>query len=226
MMSKERPILFSGEMVRAILDGRKTQTQRVIRWSEKSHEEEGALLLEGKSGAYWPYNCHSGNENPVACPYGVPGDRLWVREAFRFGEHWNGNHNTATNLVNYRADGEWRHLGLPTTPWTHEEPNNPEDKWRPSIFMPRWASRITLEVTAVRVERVQDISEEDATAEGLESFTEYHTMPGKPHLQEPYRQVEALEQFEDLWDRLNKKRGYVWEKNPWVWVVTFRKISS
>jgi hypothetical protein len=195
-MMKERPILFSTEMVRALLDDRKTQTRRVIKpqpvslpgfwnklhYASESHWIKGALLN---------------------CLYGVAGDRLWVRETWRRNE-WSGRISTKdggikeTGLVNieYRAGGNLFKTPIGKTP-------EPSDKWRPSIFMPRWASRITLEITDVRVERVQDITEADAVSEGLE----------------------RREHFIRLWDKLNEKRGYSFDSNPWVWVIEFKRVK-
>jgi len=184
---RERPILFSGPMVKAILAGEKTQTRRVI-------TAKGAQSL---SIAYWrpagqPENAGrwvASDGLPIghiACPYGAPGDRLWVRETFR----------EADVGVRFRAD-----LG-----GADVDPGG----WTPSIFMRRRLSRIDLEVTAVRVERLQEITEEDARAEGS-SF-----MPSAaPGLR--YR-------FHLGWDSLNEKRGYGWAKNPWVWVVSFKRL--
>jgi len=148
----ERPILFSGEMVRAILDGRKTQTRRIVR---------------GHPHTVKPLN--------IGCPYGVPGDRLWVKETFalsRFDPESHEDEDTKDpsqwDGVVYRADGEHGS-------WEHYDGKGGRARisapWRPSIYMPRWASRITLEVTSVRAERVQDISEQDAQAEGISEVT-------------------------------------------------------
>ncbi len=172
--AKERPILFSGEMVRAILEGRKTQTRRTVNPSWR-----GALVKS------------------YCCPYGVPGDRLWVRETFAEGvvgceeqagysyqaDHWDKKHGDGPNKLH----------------------------WIPSIHMPRRASRITLEITGVRVERVQDISEEDASTEGVE----WKNMDDWPH----------SKAFKTLWDSLAKP-GAKWEDNPWVWVIEFRRIEN
>ena len=132
------------------------------------------------------------------CPYGVPGDRLWVRETF----YSNGMCKN-TMSCHYRAT--YNGLFTPdTVPW----------KWTPSIFMPRWASRITLEITGVRVERVQDISEEDARAEGIpDEYRAGHRIYYRPR-------------FKTLWDSINAKRGFGWDSNPWVWVVEFKRVGA
>jgi hypothetical protein len=188
-MTKEKPILFSAPMVRAILSGAKTQTRRVV-----------------KPG-------HKFDEHFETCPYGQPGDRLWVKETWQddpVGE-WG---------VCYRASGH------------NEGCKFPLHLWRPSIFMPRKLSRITLEITDVRVQRVQEISDDDATAEGCE----FSPVPGcgdddkwchgtcKRHGRCMYLRAPRF-QFQDLWDSLNAKRGYGWKENPWVWAITFKRLT-
>jgi hypothetical protein len=197
-MMKERPILFSGAMVRAILDGRKTQTRRVCKLQNASDYAYG--------GAMW-----TDRQQVDRCPYGQPGDRLWVRET------WNcidtGRLTQRQDWVRYRAtDGE-------------------EMRWRPSIFMPRWASRITLEITGVRVERVCDIINLDAYNEGFSS-NECDTCDGTGYWSDgEYCEdcsgeghISESGNFRALWDSINAKRGYGWEANPWVWVVEFKQI--
>lgn len=187
--TREMPILFSGAMVRAIMENRKTQTRRVV----KPQPHDGIVLVRAAPGWAQPYvDDASAYGPPVACPYGQPGDRLWVRETFA---QWSNRNRVAQ----YRADV-------------------PEDRWhlytwRPSIFMPRWASRITLEITDVRVECVHDISEADAQAEGM---TERTRLPGVEPL---YAMT-----FAKLWNSINAARGYSWESNPWVWAITFKRI--
>ena len=179
---KEHPILFNGEMVRRLLDGRKTQTRRVI----KPQPEEQLLFAESCGFSAWVSPSLNLDEGAMrCCPYGVPGDRLWVRET------WFQGYATV-----YRADYPGDQAG---------PSGDPADKWRPSIHMPRWASRITLEVTGVRVERVQDISIGDAYAEGISDGN----------------WLSPVEKFILLWDGIYAKRGYSWESNAWVWVVEF-----
>lgn len=182
----ERPILFSGPMVRAILEGRKTQTRRVVK------------LPRGIVSLYRPFPNEPQNVQgvdqdgligwyavPSACPYGVPGDRLWVRESF-------ARSDFGKNGYLYRADGELKVIS-----------------WSPSIHLPRAACRLVLEVTDVRVQRLQEISDADARAEGCE------TNVVCPDVRANYRAV---------WDSLNAKRA-PWTSNPWVWVVEFRRVS-
>lgn len=182
---KERPILFSGETVRAILEGRKTQTRRACKFRLGQDE----VMTELRDGSL--------KRTEECSPYGKPGDRLWVRETWAKQEF-----HTQPLKIRYRADHD-DEAGLP---WS----------WKPSIHMPRWASRINLEITGIRVERVQDISEEDAEAEGVHGCDWGHGMDygGKPCYCKP---------FEALWDSINAKRGYSWDSNPWVWVVEFKQ---
>lgn len=190
-------------MVRAILDARKTQTRRIV--------NPNFVIQNG-----WPFTHpnpsrlgkYVGSLVRVECPYGQPGDRIWVKETFRLA------HKTTTEAkVIYRCDD-------------HEVWGAP---WKPSIFMPRWASRITLEITDVRVERVQSITPEDAEAEGLISdefpiggnYVKKYGLEGWQH--QWFRQS-PVDAYERLWDSLNAKRGFGWSVNPWVWVLEFRKI--
>lgn len=186
---KERPILFSGPMVRALLAGTKTQTRRVVKPSAMLGGWETGHNARGDITSRWPLAC---GLKPARCPYGQPGDRLWVREAFagsiayeRHGyplKEWG-------NKLWYVADGEPR-----SGQWTRP---------RPSIHMPRCLSRITLEVTGVRVERLQDISEADAIAEGI-----------------GHGDVDAaVADYAALWEQINGPGS--WDANPWVWVVSF-----
>jgi hypothetical protein len=209
-----RPILFSARMVRALLAGPKTQTRRVM----KPQPTEGPLgwLWDGAAHIHWSLSNISPAEAVHACPYGQPGDRLWVRETFKYAEHWNGGACCASEVVGFKADGAWLSRGQPFN--MAAVPNLPESAWRPSIFMPRWASRILLEVTEVRVQRVQDISEEDAKAEGVTD----HFPATECNSDRPYR-----EGYAHLWDSINGKRpGCAWADNPWVWAVTFRRITD
>lgn len=189
---RELPILFSGPMVKAILDGQKTMTRRVVK-------APVALLDQVRIDP----SDTSGRQLLKPCPFGVPGDRLWVRET------WTSHSTCGSNpIVHYAADGEMRTIDVPAgTELTFKDGN------RPSIFMPRWASRLTLEVTAVRVERLHKISPEDAEQEGCAGRTEMYGAQG------------CRDVFRGLWDSLNAKRGFGWAENPWVWVVSFRRIK-
>ncbi|MCP4153034.1 MAG: hypothetical protein GY757_35205 [bacterium] len=193
-----KPIIFSTEMVKAILDGRKTQTRRIIKpqpgcgVADFYHRPDGLF-----QGTHLKVGVGCGVGNPICCPYGKPGDKLWVRETFT-GDGWCGYF--------YKADGTELPLDMGEVEFK---------RWKPSIHMPRDAARITLQVVSVRVERLRDISTEDIHQEGFELNLE----PGKIH--EIPSMGLAQQWFKDLWDNINTKRGYPWESNPWVWVVEF-----
>lgn len=203
----EKPILFSGPMVRAILDGRKTMTRRVIT-PQPEMEMDGEILPDGTGGYGW---------EPVLPPWSKwpyqVGGRLWVRETWKLWEDPEDGHD----WVLYRAGGK---MSFPNEPYL-DMPNNPfSDKWRPSIFMPRWASRITLEITNVRVERLQEITEEDAIKEGIELKILKIWRP--PDEEIPYTR---RDHFEALWDSI-KGKTHPWSSDPWVWVIEFKRIKE
>ena len=213
---KEHPIIFNSEMIKAVLDGRKTQTRRIVKWPLKGGSPNPILrITEGISRG--TYIAHDGNgNNTIFCPYGKVGDKLWVREAFCCGVEWDYEKPSELDPL-CGANDIW----FPSGQNEVENPDKAEKpegygKTRPSIFMPRWASRITLEITAIRVERVKDMTEGDAIAEGIDA----------PPMIRTREQVEKLWlDFKTLWDSINKKRGYGWESNPWVWVVEFKVIK-
>lgn len=204
--TKERPILFSGPMVRAILDGRKTQTRRVVKPQPKA-PHLGYMATDGgalQCGADYP----DGDDDFVRCPYGVPGDRLWVRETWMpfDRDHWVGETRCA-----YRANSSIEGEAI-----RQEYVSAGRDyRWRPSIHMPRWASRITLEVTDVRVERLQEIQYPELRREGFEPEGSEHMDPG----------LACLTKFRSTWNQLNADRGFGWDSNPWVWVVNFKQAT-
>jgi hypothetical protein len=217
--TRERPILFSAEMVRAILDGRKTQTRRVVKHPALAQPDAAIEWLSDREtvphGHYsgWAVKCDAPLLLPVACPYGAPGDLLWVREAWRAPGDAIADAlppsdfvaDAQANVAWYEADGE-----APST----------AGRLRPSIHMPRWASRLTLRVTEVRVQRAQDISEADAIAEGCagEDWVE-----SSPYIAGQHTDSGTLpsEEFKALWNSINAKRGFGWDANPWVWAITF-----
>lgn len=200
---KERPILFSGPMVQAIVEERKTQTRRVVKFPLGEPHGQGLVAayparLDG--WIFWgPHDSPDLAEftkrqydHGIVCPYGVPGDRLWVRETWAWTD-------SLKRAVAYRADG---------------------DKvldWRPSIHMRREYSRLTLEVCEVRVQRVQEITQAEMQAEGI-------TLP---------EGIAAAcgcitcwrNEWIRLWDSINKSRGFGWDNNPWVWVISFRRVT-
>lgn len=204
----ERPILFSGPMVRAILDGEKTQTRRVVK----------GTALEWLAPSMFTPAFVAARENGLS-PYGAVGDRLWVRETWGTpdADHplaVGGRKPTSGDRMLYRANEADDYQ------WGLGKQSQGGFVWRPSIFMPRWASRITLEITDVRVERLTDISEEDARAEGCPL-----THDGKhydPPASDPW-QGYGRASFCLLWDKINAKRA-PWDSNPWVWVVTFQRL--
>lgn len=204
---KERPILFSGAMVRALLEGRKTQTRRVVK-------KKFPGPVEGPNFD----GCWSETSDPVTryfgCPYGRPGDRLWVREPWR--PHFTGK---LVTCVLFAAD----EATMKPTTWTAAqgawcESQEAETRWRPSIHMPRWASRILLEVTEVRVERLQEIRAEDAIAEGVKLDGLDYDALGKLYGEIPY----PVKAYAALWESINGPGS--WEENPWVWVVGFERV--
>lgn len=213
---KERPILFSAPMVRATLDDRKTQTRRIIKSPSRKHP---CFALADYGKGWWPYLSDDGessitsdgNETEIQCPYGVHGDRLWVRETWL-------QHSKPADIA-YRAsigsdgdsDGVFGAM---------------HGGWKSSIHMPRWASRITLEVTSVRVERLQDISESDAMAEGVskDEVENCLMMAEAMGVREP---APARECFSLMWDSLHGQGSWwSWAANPWVWAISFRRLDG
>ncbi len=148
------------------------------------------------------------------CPYGRPGDRLWVRETFEFGFH----PDTAEPVIFYPADGSTLELDWPS--YSGRLPVAKKGK-HVSIHMPRWASRLLLEIVSVGIERIQDITEEDAIAEGVRGRRGHYYIDAGP----PFYRT-AWAPFSLLWNSLNASRGFGWDKNPWVWVIEYRVISK
>lgn len=242
---KERPIIFSAPMVRAILEGRKTQTRRVVK-PQPLNNRVGMV-----NGAYsrfpnvWLVNgavseYHDKGIIPPRweCPYGFPGDRLWMREtwnvarcsldwetgtefnAFEWDSSLYGNpqdylsteapRGSSVAMLFYAADGDKNPSEFQPLEHLNGKRERPEIPWRPSIHMPRWASRLSLLVTGVRVERLQSINADDALAEGV-------TWDGE--------REHPRDNFITLWDSINGKRpGCTWDDNPWVWVVEFQSV--
>ena len=207
-MTKERPILFSAPMVRAILDGTKTQTRRII-----NPQPEVAPDLEKLVNQAW-----QGGWVDVACPYGEPGDRLWVKET------WS---TEGRSISEARAAHEDAMQGLSSIYYRATEGYPESLVWRPSIHMPRWASRLTLEVTSVRVERLHDISEDDARAEGVRPKDAHVVIEcdaeGRARLNEALSNTHRGA-FACLWDTING--GGAFASNPWVWVVIFKRVDA
>lgn len=226
---KERGMIFNGEMVRALLDGRKTQTRRIMKVQpEPSKSRPGDFWFSSKKlesmvhvsdlapGNSPIVDCHLFFQEHC-CPFGAVGDRIWVREAFRV-------HSRATDVATlvYKASerNSW-------TEQTHRVPvavcNKPAtpEKWTPSLHMPRWASRITLEITDVRVERLNAISQEDAQAEGME-LTGW-----RPTYSDPDSGGEVMtlyDNFAELWSSIYGDES--WKANGWVWVISFKRVEG
>lgn len=228
----EKPILFSAPMVRAILAGQKAQTRRAVKGNpvEMVRLMRKIKALDGydePTGEFGFCETHSRVINKhVKCPYGQPGDRLWVRET------WCPANSDDGPVVLYKADTGRRYLvdeSYPVdydkfpagkgawTAWAGDVESGSDKAYRPSIFMPRWASRITLKVTNVRVQRLQDISEEDAKAEGV-----VEAPGGWWSAAEGQSGTTARAAFGILWDSING----TWDANPWVYAITFSVASA
>lgn len=211
---RERPILFRPALVRAILNGEKTQTRRVAKRVMVHHtHDEGRRFCSGPA-------CSIGNDrapgapiNDVGSPYGVVGDKLWVRES-GYIDRDEKRFFVYEATPNQCITPDDR--GLPFT--TDRTTAPPKDAYKrvPSIHMPRWACRIVLEVTDVRLQRLQETSGEDALAEG--TWVEPCPTGVTPEL--------AREIFSESWGRINAERGYAWDTNPYVWAITFRRVTA
>ena len=217
---RERGMIFNAEMVRAVLDGRKTQTRRIMK-VQPEHAGFGVRYItesinKRDTGKYfWSESNGTGihsRSKPFCCPFGAVGDRLWVRETW-----------ARYNISQYSHDMAYR----ATTPddWPKE------GRWRPSIHMPRWASRITLEITGVRVEQLQDINEADAVAEGIELLPPDADLPPLYHEYFPLGNKNGLRcnpsaaaSFAGLWQSIYGEES--WQANPWVWVIEFKRIEG
>jgi hypothetical protein len=255
---KERPILFKGELVRAILDGRKTQTRRLVRdaggvcsdclsrgvpHNALDLIENGEPNIAGAIFGTTPYlktpACEhhgvAGTRN--RCPFGATDDRLWVRETWQYadwtddGYPWIRYAADDARLLHEHIPDDWKERVADA--WAElSAPDNftidgraADRQWRPSIFLPRWAARLTLEVTEARVERLHDITEDDARAEGVDAFdgmldeaaicAHAKAMGTTPCENRPW--------FATAWDMINGKRA-PWASNPWVWAITFRRV--
>ena len=236
--SKERPILMSGPLVRATLEGRKTQARRPVKWQPlrpglnlnfsalsvgeyfTGHPETG-YVLRGRDGACW-----SDRTKPACCPFGVPGDRLWVRET------WADEYGSPDDYprVVFRADrAAFDYSSHNDRSQVYFLPSyyQPTAKWTPSVHMPRWASRLLLEMTRVRVERLQSISEEDAKAEGVTA----EPLVGDRDQYDCWDDGKHTTAFEYLWGKTygfpgERDDGKDWRSNPWVWVIEYKVIST
>jgi hypothetical protein len=207
---RERPILFSAPMVLALLAGTKTQTRRLVKVDTAAEVFEP---YENWDGETWGSNAVDGTTSVIHCPYGKPGDRLWVKETWRpLDTLREARANHGHMCVRYAADsgGITHDASLIPSGW--KRPKAAKTGNVSPLFMPRWASRITLEVTGVRVERLQSISRDDAIAEGCEMPTQARGMHPWPE-----------EQYATLWESINGDGS--WAANPWVWVVEFARVT-
>ena len=219
----ERGMIFNGEMVRAILDGRKTQTRRIIKDCTVGRDPISKFIQIGKKFI----GCYPEDIPELireCCTYGVPGDRIWVRETFQGPlfdfEQMEAYQEDSSKFKKpefcvYKADGK-------PAPEFFDADDNLHCGWRPSIHMPRWASRITLEITGVRLEQLKSISEEEARSEGVARLREgfwKHYQPGWTQ-----HQLSARGSFATLWDSIYGSGE--WDRNPWVWVVEFNRIEG
>ncbi|WP_421412624.1 hypothetical protein ACOMDM_13660 [Serratia plymuthica] len=229
---KERPIIFNAEMVRAILDGRKTQTRRII--------QERHLYSGGREAGNWPVHMPEGDEGEKArlwaannSPFGQVGDRLWVRETFAIlGNEdgcpidWDGNlikgdEKHAARIYKASCWQDPGNYGLWSIP---DRDIQYEGTWRPSIHMPRWASRILLEITTVRVERLNDIGEKDAKAEGVKPAGDLLPDYSDTFLTPKGDFATAQVAFKRLWESIYGEES--WQDSPWVWVIEFKRVGG
>ncbi|WP_323084819.1 ASCH domain-containing protein [Klebsiella variicola] len=212
---KERGMIFNGEMVRAILDGRKTQTRRPIKWKQTRFTEIG----EREDGSKWPWSEDAEHACDFwhPCPFGAVGDRIWVRETFAALE--SGSYEQVKPQEGHCQDLRY----AATDRLAKSDADIRGYKWVPSIHMPRWASRILLEITDVRVERLNAISEEDARAEGIIDGGCLNC--GEP---EPCGcanpEPDATDAFAYLWQSIYGQES--WNANPWVWVISFKRVEG
>lgn len=214
----ERPILFSAPMVRALLSDTKTQTRRVVK-PQPYIDDQGNACWNGSNFGQDSRGPHiqalasplpSSKTGRVRCPYGQPGDRLWVREAWK--AHTTFDHLPPRDIpeshVWYMADDGYK----------------AESRYRQGMFMPRWASRITLEVTGVRVERLQDISESDALAEGVTPLPGGDMWTAGGVYDGPLHAARPQWAYRRLWEQINGPES--WAANPWVWVIEFKRLEA
>lgn len=238
---KDHPMLFSAPMILALLAGNKTQTRRIVKPQPTTKPFWGCV--GGKGFGFFD------DLTPIRCQYGQPGDRLWVRETWQYAD-WTED---GYPFIGYHADGE-RLLVETNIPeeWSERltgiwadlsaeenyriENRAADRRWRPSIHMPRWASRINLEIVSVRVERLQDISEAAAIAEGLKGITKDGKLikygipdadgyPGTDDIGWPWENwcASPIDAYCSLWESINGAGS--WDANPWVWVIEFKVVK-
>jgi hypothetical protein len=209
-------------MVRALLDGSKTQTRRVGKIQNPDYTELGVQYIGHQTKGHEALATHraypdrgTARHAICACPYGIPGDRLWVRESWNVaGLFW----NMKPSMTLAAAKSAWRYAADDQTGWQHG--------WRPSIHMPRWASRIALEIVNIRAERLQDITEASAIAEGVEQMAIGRESTGLwlDYSSSLYAFTSARDSYRSLWESINGDGA--WAQNPWVWVIEFRRVEA
>lgn len=229
---KERPILFSGPMVRAILQNKKTQARRIVKPKppDEAHPFSIICSSDEKDQGKWKFTKNKDHLSgtvlgPIACPYGKPGDRLWVKESFAIVPRavlcWSTGVHHSLHPDNNRDAAIYREG------W---ERSASDFGWRSSTHMPRWASRITLEITRIRVEKLQAINKADAIAEGIErvggesSCHPWRNYLLKHHAHPTGHCSSPLQSYMTLWEKINGVGS--WDANPWVWVVEFQRIKE
>ena len=246
---KECPIIFSGLMVRAILDGRKSQTRRIVK-----PQPNAACNIRVNDAGQWEVYGAGGVWMPLKCPYGKPGDRLYVKERHRLTRFRRDGQQWVRCEYTCEVDGdcsvrEYRWIDIPKPQRERLRKIKTWGKWRPGRFMYRFLAHLWLEVTGVRVERVQDITATDTIAEGVDLPVPPNCDPSSPPAEFKHWTKAKQEQwikgqaratyfcrcadvdnhfvaFEKLWDSLNAKRGFGWETNPWVWVIEFKRVNN
>ena len=233
---KERPIIFSGEMVKAILDGKKTMTRRVVKSNFINHYKHAHIIRQStdkkREGKAYFYDTPVGSmvlsSQLVNNPYGKVGDRLWVRETYQE----IGADCLLTYRATYPSDLYAKRPELENVP-PIEALKDKGYLWKSPLFMPREFSRLLLEITDIRVEHLQDISEADAMKEGVKSWKVNCSHNGLKTVYKDYSDIHndvitynnPIASFKTLWDTLNAKKGYPWSSNPWVWVVEFKVVG-
>lgn len=245
---KERPITFTAESVLGILAGTKTQTRRVIKW--KPYTPGYSLNFSGLEAGYYHTGmpssgwvlrsrgaggCWNDRTKPLHCPFGLVGDGLWVRETWK--TSWDPT--TSIDGIKYKANDAFIPMENSREAWMQARLPGMEHPWRSPRFLPRWASRISLVAMEVRVQRLQDISEGDARAEGLAAITkdgqtvkygkpDRDGLPGTDDEGWPWQEwdVDPRKTYARLWNHINGRRtGCAWDANPWVWALTFRRVQ-
>lgn len=245
-LEKAYPLIFSTEMMVSLNEDLKTVTRRVVRRQPIWETNSLPRLVNSKEGVLEFIDL---NNDYFTCEYGVPGSYLWVREAFRYQSIYEMAGGSYRSVIKFRADGKEYRKGFWTDHREAPEPALPghDERWRPSIHMPRWVCRQLLKIKSIKLQRVQDITAEDVVKEGVKfpavsrpngikllipltgerSIIEY-LLKGREHKGRDLNFTDEeviIANFASLWDRLNKKRGFSWESNPFVWRIEFEKVS-